>query len=62
VATLKKGRQGTAMQGVETSPTRRKRIKKRRAVQEERWAKRGGEVRTRNVDELSEDERRQLGL
>jgi len=62
VATLKRGKQGTTMQGVEISPIRRMRMKKRRAAQEGRWAKRSGEVKTRSLDELSEDERRQLGL
>lgn len=62
MGTLKKGNQGTAMQGMEVSPTRRKRLQKRRAKQEERWAKRSGEVKTRSLDALSEDERRQIGL
>lgn len=62
VATLKKGRQGASMQGVEISSSRRKRMKKRREAQEGRWAKRSGEVRARSLDELSQDERRRLGL
>ncbi len=62
MGTLKKGKQGTAMQGVEVSPLRRKRLQKRRAKQEERWAKRSGEVKSRSLDELSEDERRRLGF
>jgi hypothetical protein len=62
MGTLKKGKQGTAMQGMEVSPLRRKRLQKRRAKQEERWAKRSGEVKSRSLDELSEEERRQLGL
>ncbi len=62
MGTLKKGKQGSAMQGMEISPTRRKRLQKRRAKQEERWAKRSGEVKTRNLEELSEEERRRMGL
>jgi hypothetical protein len=62
MGTLKKGKQGTAMLGMEVSPLGRKRLQKRRAKQEERWAKRSGEVKFRSLDELSEDERRQLGL
>lgn len=62
VGTVKKGKQGTAMQGMELSPVRRKRLQKRRAKQEERWAKRSGEIKTRSLEDLSEDERRHLGL
>jgi len=47
---------------MEVSPLRRKRLQKSRAKQEERWAKRSGEVKSRSLDELPEDERRELGL
>lgn len=62
MGSLKKGKQGSTMQGMEVSPVRRKRLQKRRAKQEERWARRSGEVKARSLEDLSEDERRHLGL
>ncbi len=62
MATLKQGKQGTSMQGLEESPARRKRGAKRRKRQEGRWAARSGEATTRTIDDLTDDERRRLGL
>jgi hypothetical protein len=59
MATLKKGKQGTPMQAVEVSPERRKRTAKRRVKQEERWARKSGEARSRV---LSDEERSELGI
>jgi hypothetical protein len=62
MGTLKKGKQGTAMQGMDVSPARRKRQQKRRVKQEQGWARRSGAVKISSLDELSEDERRRMGL
>jgi len=58
MATLKKGKQGGSMQGLEVSPEHRKRTAKRRKRQEIRWANKSGPVRSRPLTDDEPD----LGL
>lgn len=56
---VKRGKQGTPTQGIEVSPARRKRLARRRAKQEERWARRSSEVTVRS---MTDEERREFGV
>ena len=58
----KRGKQGTSTSAIEKSPERRKREAKRRLRQEERWAARSGQVTARRIEDMSDEERANLGL
>lgn len=59
---VRRGRQGTQTSVVEKSPARRKRELERKRRQEERWAKKSGAVVERSIEDLTDEERRRLGL
>lgn len=59
---VRRGRQGTQTSVVEKSPSRRKREADCKRRQEERWAKKSGAVVERSIEDLSDEERRQLGF
>lgn len=59
---VRRGRQGTQTSAVEKSPARRKREAERKRRQEERWAKKSGAVVERSIEDLTDEERRRLGL
>lgn len=59
---VKRGKQGTRTSVVEKSPARRKREADRKRRQEERWARKSGAVVERSIEDLSDEERRQLGF